>query len=103
MEIGKRIQRLRRERSLTQEQLAAALGVTSAAVSKWETNAAIPDVAMLCPLARMLGITVDALLLTHSLRQHADFIILVNGGQLIRGSIRIRKTLGFVCDGKNWK
>ena len=62
MEIGKRIQRLRRERSLTQEQLAAALGVTSAAVSKWETNAAIPDVAMLCPLARMLGITVDALL-----------------------------------------
>ena len=62
MEIGKRIQRLRRERSLTQEQLAAALGVTSAAVSKWETNAAIPDVAMLCPLARMLGITVDGLL-----------------------------------------
>lgn len=46
MEIGKRIQRLRRERSLTQEQLAAALGVTSAAVSKWETNAAIPDVAI---------------------------------------------------------
>lgn len=62
MGIGKRIQRLRREKKLTQEQLAAALGVTSAAVSKWETNAAMPDVAMLCPLARMLGITVDALL-----------------------------------------
>ena len=62
MEIGKRIQCLRREKKLTQEQLAAALGVTSAAVSKWETNAAMPDVAMLCPLARMLGITVDALL-----------------------------------------
>lgn len=62
MEIGKRIQCLRREKKLTQEQLASALGVTSAAVSKWETNAAIPDVAMLCPLARMLGITVDALL-----------------------------------------
>ena len=53
---------LRREKDLTQEQMAAALGVTSAAVSKWETNAAIPDVAMLCPLARMLGITVDGLL-----------------------------------------
>ena len=62
MEIGKRIQCLRREKKLTQEQLASALGVTSAAVSKWETNAAIPDVAMLCPLARMLGITVDGLL-----------------------------------------
>ena len=62
MEIGKRIQHLRREKDLTQEQMAAALGVTSAAVSKWETNAAIPDVAMLCPLARLLGTTVDALL-----------------------------------------
>ena len=62
MEIGRRIQRLRREKELTQEQMAAALGVTSAAVSKWETNAAIPDVGMLCPLARLLGTTVDALL-----------------------------------------
>lgn len=62
MEIGKKIQCLRREKGLTQEQMAAALGVTSAAVSKWETNAAIPDVAMLCPLARLLGTTVDALL-----------------------------------------
>lgn len=62
MEIGKRIQQLRREKNLTQEQMAAALGVTSAAVSKWETSAAIPDVAMLCPLARLLGITVDVLL-----------------------------------------
>ena len=62
MEIGKRIQQLRREKDLTQEQMAAALGITSAAVSKWETGAAIPDVAMLCPLARLLGTTVDALL-----------------------------------------
>lgn len=62
MEIGKRIQHLRREKNLTQEQMAAALGVTSAAVSKWETNAAIPDVSLLCPLARLLGTTVDALL-----------------------------------------
>lgn len=62
MEIGKKIQQLRREKNLTQERMAEALGVTSAAVSKWETSAAIPDVAMLCPLARLLGTTVDALL-----------------------------------------
>ena len=62
MEIGQKIQRLRRDKDLTQEQMAAALGVTSAAVSKWETSAAIPDVAMLCPLARLLGTTVDDLL-----------------------------------------
>lgn len=62
MEIGKQVQKLRREKNLTQEQMAAALGITSAAVSKWETGAAIPDVAMLRPLARLLGTTVDALL-----------------------------------------
>ena len=60
--IGKRIQKLRRERGLTQEQAAAALGVTAAAVSKWETDAACPDVAMLAPLARLLKVTVDDLL-----------------------------------------
>lgn len=62
MEIGRQIQRRRKEKDLTQEQVAAALGVTSAAVSKWETGAAMPDVAMLCPLARLLGTTVDGLL-----------------------------------------
>ncbi len=36
--MGKRIQKLRRQRGLTQEQAAAALGVTAAAVSKWETE-----------------------------------------------------------------
>lgn len=60
--MGKRIQRLRKERELTQEQAAEALGVTAAAVSKWETDAACPDVAMLAPLARLLKVTVDDLL-----------------------------------------
>lgn len=62
MEIGRQIQRRRKEKDLTQKQVAATLGVTSAAVSKWETGAAMPDVAMLCPLARLLGTTVDGLL-----------------------------------------
>ena len=62
MEIGKYIQQLRRQKGLTQEQMAGALGVTSAAVSKWETDAALPDVSLLCPLARLLGTTVDDLL-----------------------------------------
>ena len=36
MELGKKIYELRRERGVTQEELAAELGVTAAAVSKWE-------------------------------------------------------------------
>lgn len=41
------------------------LGVSAAAVSKWETNASYPDITLLSPLARALGLTVDALLDFH--------------------------------------
>ncbi|HJA26536.1 MAG TPA: helix-turn-helix domain-containing protein [Candidatus Fournierella merdigallinarum] len=60
--IGQTVQRLRRAKGLTQGQLAAQLGVSSAAVSKWETGGALPDVALLCPLARALGCSADELL-----------------------------------------
>lgn len=53
--LGKRIAALRRKRGWTQEKLAQQLGVSAAAVSKWETGAAYPDIALLCPLARRWG------------------------------------------------
>lgn len=59
---GARIARLRNERVLTQQQLAQQLGVTNKAVSKWETGAGLPDVSVMAPLARELGVTVDELL-----------------------------------------
>lgn len=60
--LGARIVELRRAKGMTQEQLAAALGVSSPAVSKWETDTSCPDIALLCPLARALGTNVDTLL-----------------------------------------
>lgn len=60
--IGSRIASLRRAKGMTQEQLAAALGVSSPAVSKWETDSSCPDITLLCPLARALGTNVDTLL-----------------------------------------
>lgn len=60
--IGPTIARLRRERGVTQEQLAAAVGVSAPAVSKWETGQSYPDITLLPPLARFFGVTVDALL-----------------------------------------
>ena len=61
MNIGGHIAALRKARGLTQEQLAAQLGVSAPAVSKWETNSSCPDITLLCPLARALGTAVDAL------------------------------------------
>lgn len=60
--MGKVIQTKRRAKGMTQEQLAQLVGVSSAAVSKWETASALPDVALLCPLARALDCTPDELL-----------------------------------------
>ena len=61
MNLGKKIKQLRFQYSYTQEQLAEKLGVTSQAVSKWENNAAMPDVMLLPTLAETFGVTIDEL------------------------------------------
>lgn len=63
--IGSTILAARRAKGLTQEALADMVGVSAAAVSKWETCASYPDITLLPPLARALGLTVDALLDFH--------------------------------------
>lgn len=63
--IGNTIFAARHAKGLTQEALAAQIGVSAAAVSKWETAASYPDITLLPPLARALGLTVDALLDFH--------------------------------------
>lgn len=53
---------LRKEKGMTQAELATALGVTNKAVSKWETGEAMPETGLLLPIARIFGVTVDELL-----------------------------------------
>jgi Helix-turn-helix. len=60
--IGKRISNLRKEKGITQEDLAERLGVTPQAVSKWENDISYPDITLLPRLAEILGVTVDELL-----------------------------------------
>ena len=61
-EFGAFICMLRKEKGLTQKELAEKLYLSDKAVSKWETGASIPDTAMLIPLAEILGVTVTELL-----------------------------------------
>jgi len=60
--IGNRITKYRKAKGLTQEDLAAKLGVSSQAVSKWENDVSCPDISLLPQLCRWLGITTDELL-----------------------------------------
>lgn len=62
MNIGKKINALRKSKNVTQDELAAELGVTAAAVSKWENGYTLPDILMLCALADYFQVTTDELL-----------------------------------------
>ena len=62
MTIGKRIALLRKEKGLTQEELANHMGVSPQAVSKWENDQTCPDITALPKLSRLLGVSVDELL-----------------------------------------
>ena len=60
--IGKFIALNRKNKGLTQEQLAEKLGVTNKTVSRWETGKYMPDLSLLKPLSEELGITLNELL-----------------------------------------
>lgn len=60
--LGTRIMELRKAKGLTQEELAKQLGISSQAVSKWETDTSCPDIMILPALAKILGVTIETLL-----------------------------------------
>ena len=62
MNLGSNILALRKQKNVTQEELAAELGVTAAAVSKWENGYTLPDILMLCAVADFFCVTTDELL-----------------------------------------
>lgn len=60
--IGENIRRLRRERNLTQEEVAVHLGISFQAISKWERGDGYPDITMLPTLAGYFGVSMDELI-----------------------------------------
>ena len=64
LEIANRLQKLRKEKGYSQEQLAAELGISRQAVSKWERAESSPDTDNLICLAKLYGVSLDELLST---------------------------------------
>jgi len=62
MTIGERLLKLRKEKNLSQEELANILDVSRQTVSKWETDQSLPDSDKIIPLCECFGITSDELL-----------------------------------------
>ncbi len=62
MSFGKIIKRLRREKNMTQEKLAEILSISPQAVSRWETEVAMPDISLIAPLCNLFNVAADDLL-----------------------------------------
>lgn len=62
MKLGNNIKELRKQKGLRQEQLAEAMGVSTASVSKWETNQSYPELTLLAELADFFEVSIDTLI-----------------------------------------
>ena len=62
MSIGNTIKKMRRERDITQEQLAEYIGISAQAVSQWECDKTAPDISQLPVIAHIFGVTTDEIL-----------------------------------------
>ena len=62
MSVGQIIKFYRKEKGFTQSDLAEIIGVSIQAVSKWETDAGMPDISQIVPLAKALNVSTDTIL-----------------------------------------
>ncbi|MBO4473899.1 MAG: helix-turn-helix transcriptional regulator [Clostridiales bacterium] len=85
---GQLITELRKEKGLTQKQLADALNVTDKAVSKWERGLSFPDISMLEPISELLGVSIMEILAGE--RQTGDGTLMQKEAQdLIQASVEL--------------
>ena len=72
MELNEKLQQLRKQKNLTQEELAQALYVSRTAISKWESGRGYPSIDSLKAIAKFFGISVDELLSGEQLLTRAE-------------------------------
>ena len=91
--MGIKIHTMRKNKKITQAQLAEVLSVSSQSVSKWENGLSVPDISMLPIIARYFGITMDELFnyRTDALNYKERFIrFMADNGVLQFGEFRLK-------------
>lgn len=73
LRIGENLKRLRREKDLTQEELAAHLGVSFQAISKWERGESYPDITILPALSNYFKISIDELVGMEEIKRTEEY------------------------------
>jgi two-component system chemotaxis response regulator CheY len=85
IEVGKKIYELRKSKDMTQEKLASEMGVSVAAVSKWETGNSVPDIFMICSIADFFNISTDELL---GRTKNKKKVIVVDDVEFVRNCLK---------------
>lgn len=93
LNIGKNIAALRKEKNMTQEDLAGALGVSAQAVSKWENENSCPDISLLTRIADLFGVTVDELLRNEAAQIYSKTAAVVPSGIKPRANRKLNITV----------
>ncbi len=91
MSIGKRIANVRKERNISQEELAGRIYVSRQSISKWESDQVIPDTENVIALAKALNVSVEWIISgseqTSKKNVHKDVIVLIIGSVFFVTSI----------------
>jgi len=74
IQMGETIKRLRIQKNITQEELAVAMNVSAAAVSKWETGITLPDISLLPQLAYFFKVSIDELMNYSASKMEQDIL-----------------------------
>ena len=82
MELSEKLQELRKEKGLTQEELAEALFVSRTAISKWESGRGVPNIESLKAISKFFSVSIDELLSGEEILKIAD----EDDKQKLRGS-----------------
>lgn len=87
---------LRKEKGMTQSELADKLGISNKAVSKWETGESMPDTSLLVPLSEIFGVTVDELLKGYIVKKGGKEAV-EREEEPVRGNAALRVASAVTC------
>ena len=99
MSIGTTIKKLRRERDITQEQLAEYLGISSQAVSLWETEKTAPDISQLPLLAHIFDVSTDEILGVDIQKNEEKIQAICDEAQVFYGKGEFKKSAEILKNG----
>ncbi len=99
MTLGEKLQALRKENNMSQEQLASQINVSRQAISKWELNESLPDITNIVQLSNIFKVTTDYLLKEEQLSDDTTNIEVKNNSNLLTGQILLIASTAFLIIG----